>query len=102
MSSTSMLYTMGMALDRAAENGFAVSLLVEGTWLDGQIAASDGVGVVLETPDGQHCVVKTDRIAVVRIKAESPYKTPITRGQDSPFGEDPTARPMPGPRSAYV
>jgi len=99
--STSMLYTMGVALDRAAENGFPVSLLVEGTWLDGRVAASDGVGVVLET-DGQHCVVKTDRIAVVKIKAESPYKAPITRGGDSHFGEDHAARPMPGPRSAFV
>ena len=98
---TSMLYTMGTALDRAAENGFPVSLLVEGAWIDGQIAASDGVGVVLETQDGQHCVVKTDRIAVVRIKAESPYKAPITMGGAASDFEDQGARPMPGPRSAF-
>ena len=42
---SSMLYTMGMALDRAAENGFSVRLLVEGCWLDGHVAGNDGVGV---------------------------------------------------------
>ena len=79
--SSSMLYTMGMALDRAAENGFTVSVLIEGAWLDGLVAAHDGVGVVLESLDGGHAVVKTDRIAAVKVIAESPYRAPITDGQ---------------------
>ena len=33
---SSMLYTMGMALDRAAEHGFVVAVLVEGSWLEGR------------------------------------------------------------------
>jgi hypothetical protein len=93
--SSSMLYTMGMALDRAAENGFTVSVLIEGAWLDGQVAAHDGVGVVLESDDGQHAVVRTERIAAVRVTAESPYRAPITDGHlvDREVG------PMPGQRA---
>jgi len=78
--SSSMLYTMGMALDRAAENGFSVAVLIDGAWLEGLVAAHDGVGVVLESHDGGHAVVKTDRIAAVKVTAESPYRAPITDG----------------------
>lgn len=101
---SSMLYTMGMALDRAAENGFAVALLVDGSWIEGQVAANDGVGVVLENDERQHCVVKADRIAAVRIHAESPYHVPIARSAHAgAFAEQPQfdgAMPMPGPRAA--
>jgi len=98
---SSMLYTMGMALDRAHENGFDVQLLVEGQWVEGQVAANDGVGVVVECGDGMHCVVKADRISAVRVLAESPYRVPITNGAGSArrangFG---AAMPMPGPRA---
>lgn len=97
MSST--LYTMGMALDRAAQNGFTVALLVEGHWLEGQVAAHDGMGVILESVEGMHCVVRNERIAAVKVMAESPYhRTPITDGED--FADE--AMPMPGPRFAAV
>ena len=102
MASTSMLYTMGMALDRAAEHGAEVRLLVDGQWVEGKIAANDGVGVVVECSDGCHTVVKTDRIGAVKIYAESPYRRPIGDGADRApqgFGTGP-ARPMPGPRAA--
>lgn len=87
-----MLYTMGMALDRAHENGFAVRVLIEGEWLEGSIAAYDGTGLVLESASGQHSVVKAERIAAVTVSAESPYRAPI-EGTDK-------AHPMPGPRAA--
>ena len=87
-----MLYTMGMALDRAAENGFAVRVLVDGSWLDGNIAAYDGTGLVLESADGAHSVVRSERIAAVTVLAQSPYRAPI---ESSDYA-------MPGPRGAYV
>jgi hypothetical protein len=102
---SSMLYTMGMALDRAAENGFSVRLLVEGCWLDGHVAGNDGVGVVLENAQGMHSVVRTERISAVQVSAESPYRTPINRGSSdgaSFVDEDDHARPMPGPRSTVA
>lgn len=96
---SSMLYTMGMALDRAAESGFAVRLLVEGAWLEGHVAANDGTGVVLEDAHGQHCVVRTERVSAVQVCAESPYRTPINRGPSAAArydADDDLARPMPG------
>lgn len=104
MSTTSMLYTMGMALDRAAERGYGVRLLVDGQWVEGKVAANDGVGVVVECTDSCHTVVKADRIAAVEIFAESPYRRPLGDGSDRVphgFGIGP-ARPMPGPRHAGV
>jgi hypothetical protein len=86
---SSMLYTMGMALDRAAENGATVSLLVDSSWIDGKVAAVDTLGVVLESLDGNHAVVKVDRIAAVKVCSESPYRASIGR-----------VTPMAGPRSA--
>ena len=102
---TSMLYTMGMALDRAAQNGFSVRLLVEGSWLDGHVAANDGVGVVLEDAHGQHCVVRTERISAVQVGADSPYRAPLDRGARNAASyadEDDPARPMPGPRAGVA
>jgi hypothetical protein len=89
MQSSSMLYTMGMALDRAAENGATVSLLVDSSWIDGKVAAVDTLGVVLESADGNHAVVKVDRIAAVKVSAASPYRASIPR-----------VTPMAGPRTA--
>jgi hypothetical protein len=91
-STSSMLYTMGMALDRAQENGFAVRVLVDGSWLEGHIAAYDGTGLVLECTDGGHSVVKSDRIAAVTVLAQSPYRAPIESAEFA----------MPGPRAAYA
>ncbi len=89
-----MLYTMGMALDRAFENGFSVRVLVDGSWLEGHIAAYDGVGLVMESPDGQHSVLKSERIAAVTVCADLPYRAPIESAEST--------IPMPGPRAAYA
>ena len=86
-----MLYTMGMALDRAKDNGLSVRVLVDGSWIDGNIAAYDGTGLVLESFDGHHSVVKAERIAAVTVSTESPYRAPI---------ESAESHAMPGPRAA--
>ena len=96
-ASTSMMYTMGMALDRAAEAGHGASA----SWSRGRgstvsIAAVDGMGVVLESDDGDHTVIRVDRVAAVKVHAESPFRTSIARGTAAA----PEARPMPGPRTA--
>ena len=44
---SSMLYTMGMAISRAEDLGFDVQVLVDGHWVEGRIAAQDGVGDAL-------------------------------------------------------
>lgn len=93
----SMLYTMGMALDRAAEHGHPVRLLVDGSWIEGNVAAVDSQGVVLETAAGHHSVVRVERVAAVSVASESPLRAPIAR---SPYRDETVVRPMPGTRSA--
>lgn len=85
---SSMLYTMGMALNRAEDLGLDVAVLVEGHWIEGHITAQDGIGLVLEHDTAVHSVVKMDHIAAVRIMAESPCRQQLTSD----------ATPMPGPR----
>ena len=75
MSGSSMLYTMGLALTRAADLGYEVSVLVEGQWMHGQVAAHDGTGLVLEQVDGTHSVVRTERIAAVNVHSSSPFSS---------------------------
>ena len=85
--SSSMLYTMGMAISRAHDLGYDVSVLIDGQWLHGHIAAHDGTGLVLEQDDASHSVVRMEKVNAVTIHAESPYRQEIQG-----------ARPMPGPR----
>jgi hypothetical protein len=83
-----MLYTMGMAISRAEDLGFDIAVLVDGHWIEGRIAAQDGVGLVLEHDSAEHSVVRMEQIAAVRIMSESPYRQELTA----------SAMPMPGPR----
>ena len=76
--SGSMLYTMGLALTRAADLGYEVSVLVEGQWMHGRVAAHDGTGLVLEQVDGTHSVVRTERISAVNVHSVSPFSAPRT------------------------
>jgi hypothetical protein len=92
---SSMLYTMGTALDRAADSGVGVSILVEGAWVEGQVAAVDSMGVVLENPDGNHAVIRVDRIAAVKVHTESPFRSQLPR-----YPAEPLAATVPGPRTA--
>jgi len=90
MNSDSTLYTIGTALNRARDNGIDVEILVAGQWLDGQVVAVDGHGIVLDSADHQHAVVRIESVSAVKIGSPSPIRRQITE-----------ARPMPAPRIAY-
>ena len=99
---SSIVYTIGTALDRAREGGMRVEVLVEGQWLEGHVAASDGHGVVLENGTDDHVVVRLERVSAVRVAARAPMLGVIDsspRVDDSRFEG---AMPMPGPRAAAV
>jgi len=90
MSSDSTLYTIGTALNRAHENGIPVQILVGGEWIGGQIVAVDGHGVVLNSQEDEHAVIRMEAVSAVKIESMAPARTPIAG-----------ARPMPGPDMAY-
>jgi hypothetical protein len=69
---SSMQYTIGTALDRAREGGLEVEVLVENHWLAGNVAAQDGLGVVLDREGFEHFVVRLDQISAVRVGAQAP------------------------------
>lgn len=68
----STVYSMGTALNRAADNDLPVAVLVGGHWLDGHVRAVDGHGVVLETGSTQHAVVRIEAVQAVMVHAEAP------------------------------
>lgn len=93
---SSMIYTMGMALNRALENNAEVSVLVNGQWLTGNVVISDGYGVVLDN-GSEHSIIKVESIAAVRIMSMVPTRAGIEDGHHD-FSEP---MPMPGPRMAH-
>lgn len=101
---SSMQYTIGTALERAREAGSTVEVLVDNHWLAGQVVANDGVGVVLDHEGEEHCVVRLERIAAVRVSARAPMlrRIPGARAASEPTDAwyDAAARPMPGPQAA--
>ena len=101
---SSMMYTIGTALERAREAGSTVEVLVDNHWLEGLVVASDGVGVVLDNRGEEHCVVRLERISAVRVGARAPMLRRIPGGQADGNRYDgarlDSARPMPGPQPA--
>lgn len=97
---SSMQYTIGTAIDRAHAFGHPVELLVEGSWVHGSVVVNDGVGVVLEKDDSEHCIVRLDRISAVRVASGAPMRR-ITDGHAHARAQSfDGAMPMPGPRPA--
>ena len=94
---TSMVYTMGMALNRALETNSEVAVLVDGQWLSGAVVVSDGYGVVLDS-GSEHSIVKIDRVTAVRVLTRVPTRTGIDDGHHD-FSEP---MPMPSPQMAGV
>ena len=96
---SSIVYTIGTAIDRAREGGMLVEVLVEGHWREGLVVASDGHGVVLENCCDDHVVVRLENISAVRVAARAPMLGIVdsSHAEDSRFDG---AVPMPGPRAA--
>ena len=69
MFGSTMLLTVGQALDRAQREGTVVRLSVAGEWVSGRVLNTDSQGVVLAEQDGDLCVLRMDAIACVRLPA---------------------------------
>lgn len=82
---SSMQYTIGTALERAREGGSIVEVLVDNHWLSGLVVASDGIGVVLDKHGEEHCVIRLECIAAVRVCAQAPMLRRIPGGLSDDF-----------------
>lgn len=87
MSNSSMIYTIGTALNRAHDSGVSVDVLVQGVWVSGHVVAVDGFGVVLDGED-DHSVIRIESVSAVTIRAVAPQRTAIRE----------RVHAMPGPR----
>lgn len=94
---SSMQYTIGTALERAREAGSRVEVLVGNHWLAGLVVANDGIGVVLDDEGEEHCVVRLESVAAVRVAASAPMPRRIPAGSDARYDG---ARPMPARQAA--
>lgn len=92
MFGTTMLLTVGRALDRAEAEGLTVRVAVAGDWITGKVVGNDGQGVVLSEESGEVCVVRTEAVTAVRLVPDTATRIP-TQATD--------ARPHPGPRMDY-
>lgn len=73
---SSLIYSMGTALNRAREHQVGVEVLVAGQWLAGEVVAVDGHGLLLGTDEREHAVVRVQAIEAVRVHAASPEPSP--------------------------
>ena len=77
--SSSTLYTIGTALNRARDHGHAVDLLVGNQWVSGVVVAVVGYGVLLASA-GEHAVVRIEAVSAVRIAGAVPHRTEVAAG----------------------
>jgi hypothetical protein len=67
MFGTTMLLTVGHALDRAKDEGMVVRVNVGGEWVTGRIINSDGHGVAILESNGDLCVVRQEAVTAIRM-----------------------------------
>ena len=70
MFGSTMLLTVGHALDRAKDEGLAVRVNVGGEWVTGRIINSDGHGVAILESSGDLCVVRQEAVTAVRMPSQ--------------------------------
>jgi hypothetical protein len=71
MFGSTMLLTVGHALDRAKEESLVVRCNVGGEWVTGRIINSDGHGVAILESSGDLCVVRHEAISAVRMPSHA-------------------------------
>jgi hypothetical protein len=72
--SSSMIYTMGTALNHAQQAGALVQCLVQGQWLAGAVMDVDGHGLVLARGDNEHVVVRLEEVSALRVQGAVPQQ----------------------------
>jgi hypothetical protein len=63
---SSTMFSVGTLLRRAEDTGDEVSVLVQGTWLDGRVLGCDGHGAVIDDGEGAQYLVRLDSVVAVK------------------------------------
>jgi hypothetical protein len=71
MFGSTMLLTVGHALDRAKDEALVVRVNVGGEWVTGRIINSDGHGVAILESSGDLCVVRHEAVTAVRMPSQA-------------------------------
>ena len=71
MFGSTMLLTVGHALDRAKDENMVVRVNVLGEWVTGRIINTDGHGVAILESSGDLCVVRQDAVSAVRMPSHA-------------------------------
>lgn len=74
MFGSTMVLSVGQALDRAREDDVVVRVNVSGEWITGRVVATDGHGVAVEETGGYLCVVRTEAVLGVRLPSSQPAR----------------------------
>jgi hypothetical protein len=90
MFGSTMLLTVGHALDRAKAEELTVRMHIGGEWITGRILNSDGHGVAVLENNGDLCVVRQDAITCVRLPSKA-GGTHVPTQQAGRFDQQPDA-----------
>lgn len=71
MFGSTMLLTIGQALDRAKDEDLTVRLNVGGDWIGGRILTNDAQAIAVLETNGDLCVIRKDAISCVRMPAQA-------------------------------
>ena len=91
MFGSTMMLTIGQALDRAQNEGTTIRINIAGEWMVGQVTNTDSQSVVMTDQNGDLCVLRMDAIACVHIPLEQSAAVIPTQATDSPAQVDVTA-----------
>ncbi len=76
MFGSTMMLTIGQALDRAKDEELTVRMHVGGEWIGGRVLSCEGMAVAVLETNGDLCVIRKDTIGVVRMPAREAHTAP--------------------------
>ena len=79
MFGSTVLMTVGHALQRAHDEDLEVRIHLGGEWITGRVVSTDSQGVALAEANGDLCIVRSDAIAGVRLPAPTTPPCPTQR-----------------------
>ena len=84
MFGSTMMLTVGQALDRAQHEAQVIRIQVAGDWIAGRVVNTDTQSVVVRAEDGTTYVMRIDAITCVALPVENlPVEEPRVPAQQS-------------------